>query len=66
MPFTGIWPDSMLKEISIEFKNTKFGVLTKEFCKLQSMKKISNIAAPVAVEVTIFHHFRTQYELKLH
>ena len=59
MLFTGIWPDSRLKEISIESKNTKFGVLTKELCKLLAMKKISNIAAPIAVEATVFHHFQT-------
>ena len=59
MPFIGIWPYSRLKELSIESKNTKFGVLMKELCKLQAMKKISNIAAPVAAEATIFRHFWT-------
>ena len=60
MPFTGIWPYSRLKEISIESKNTKFGVLAKELCKLpQAMKKISNIAAPTTIEDTIFFHFKT-------
>ena len=43
MPLTGTWPDSRLKELSIESKNTKFGVLMKELCKLQAMKKISSI-----------------------
>ena len=57
MPFTGIWKDSRLKEISIESKNDKFGILTKELCKLQTTKKISNIAAPIALEATIFHYF---------
>ena len=58
MPFIGICPDSRLKEILIESKNTKFGVLTKELCKLKAMKKISNIAH-VATEATVFCHFRT-------
>ena len=66
MSFTGTWQDSILNDISIESKNTKFGVLTKELCKLQAMKKISSIAAPATVEATIFHHFRTYYELKFH
>ena len=34
MPLKGIWPDSRLNELSIESKNTKFGVLMKELCKL--------------------------------
>ena len=55
-----------LKDISIKSKNNKFGVLTKELCKFQAMNKISSIAAPAAVEATLFHHFRTKYELKLH
>ena len=38
-----IWMDSRLKGISIEFKNTQNGVLTKELSKLQAMKKISNL-----------------------
>ena len=59
MSFIGTWQDSILKDLSIESKNTKFGVLTKELGKLQAMKKISSIAAPVAAEATIFHHFRT-------
>ena len=49
--------DSRLKGISIESKNTKFGVLTKELCKLQAMKKINNIATPVAAKATEFHNF---------
>ena len=57
MPFTDIWPDFILNYLSIESKNTKFGVLTKELCKLQAMKKISNIAASVAAEATVFCHF---------
>ena len=59
MPFTGIWPDSRLKDLSIESKNTKFGVLTKELWKLQAMKKISNIASPIVAEATVFHYFWT-------
>ena len=43
MPLNGIWLDSRLNEISIESKNTHNGVLTKELCKLQAMKKISNL-----------------------
>ena len=38
-----IWIDSRLKGISIESKNTYNGVLTKELCKLQAVKKISNL-----------------------
>ena len=38
-----IWIDSRLKGISIESKNTHNRVLTKELCKLQAMKKISNL-----------------------
>ena len=53
MPFTRIWTDSRLKDISIESKNAKFGVLMKDLCKLQAMKKISNIA----VNATVFYHF---------
>ena len=43
MPLNGIWLDSRLNELSIEFKNTHNGVLTKELCKLQAVKKISNL-----------------------
>ena len=49
--------DSRLKGLSIESNNTKFGVLMKELFKLQAMKKISYIAAPIAAEDTVFHHF---------
>ena len=59
MPFTDTWPDSRLKELSIESKNTNFRVLTKELCKLKAMKKISSIAAPAAAEAIVFNHFRT-------
>ena len=38
-----IWIDSILKWISIESKNTYNEVLTKELCKLQAVKKISNL-----------------------
>ena len=38
-----IWIDYILKGISIESKNTQNGVLTKELCKLQAVKKISNL-----------------------
>ena len=38
-----IWIDSILKELSIESKNTHNGVLTKGLCKLQDVKKISNL-----------------------
>ena len=41
MPLNSIWLDSRLNEISIESKNTLNGVLTKELCKLQAVKKIS-------------------------
>ena len=53
MPFTGTSPDYILKDISIESKNTKFGVLTKELCKLQAMKKICSISEPTIVETTV-------------
>ena len=43
MPLNGIWLDSTLNELSIESKNTHNGVLTKELCKLQAVKKISNL-----------------------
>ena len=43
MPLNGIWLDSRLNELSIESKNTHNGVLTKELCKLQAVKKISNL-----------------------
>ena len=43
IPLNGIWLDSRLNELSIESKNTHNGVLTKELCKLQAMKKISNL-----------------------
>ena len=38
-----IWIDSLLKGLSIESKNTHNEVLTKELCKLQAVKKISNL-----------------------
>ena len=41
MPLNGIWLDSRLNDLSIESKNTHNGVLTKELCKLQAVKKIS-------------------------
>ena len=43
IPLNGIWLDSRLNELSIESKNTHNGVLTKELCKLQARKKISNL-----------------------
>ena len=43
MPLIGIWLDFRLNELSIESKNTHNGVLTKELCKLQVVKKISNL-----------------------
>ena len=58
MPFIGTRPNSGLKDLSIEFKNTKLGVLTKDLCKFQAMKKINNITAPAVAKATIFHHFR--------
>ena len=36
-----IWMNSRLKGIFIESKNTQNGVLTKELCKLQAMKKLA-------------------------
>ena len=41
MPLNSIWLDSILNELSIESKNTHNGVLTKELCKLQAVKKIN-------------------------
>ena len=41
MPLNNIWLDSRLNELSIESKNTHNGVLTKELCKLQAVKKIN-------------------------
>ena len=43
MPLNGILLDSRLNYIFIESKNTHNGVLTKELCKLQAVKKISNL-----------------------
>ena len=43
VPLNRIWLDSRLNDLSIESKNTHNGVLTKELCKLQAMKKISNL-----------------------
>ena len=43
MTLNGIWLDSRLNEISIESKNTHNGLLTKELCKLQVVKKIRNL-----------------------
>ena len=43
MSLNGIWLDSRLSEISIESKITHNGVLTKELCKFQAVKKISNL-----------------------
>ena len=43
MPLNSIWLDSRLHEFSIESKNTHNGFLTKELCKLQAVKKISNL-----------------------
>ena len=43
MPLNGIRLDFRLNDISIESKNTHNGVLTKELCKLQDVKKISNL-----------------------
>ena len=41
IPLNRIWLDSRFNELSMEFKNTHNGVLTKELCKLQAVKKIS-------------------------
>ena len=41
MPLNRIWLDSRLNDLSIESKNTHNGVLTKELCKLQVVRKIS-------------------------
>ena len=41
MPLNSISLDSRLNDLSIESKNTHNGVLTKELCKLQAVKKIS-------------------------
>ena len=38
-----IWVASRLKGLSIESKNSHNGILTKELCKLQAMKKIRNL-----------------------
>ena len=43
MSLNSIWLDFRLNELSIEFKNTHNGVLTKELCKWQAVKKISNL-----------------------
>ena len=38
-----IWAESGPKWLSIESKNSHNGILTKELCKLQAVKKISNL-----------------------
>ena len=38
-----IWRDYILKGITMESKNSHYRILTKELCKLQAMKKISNL-----------------------
>ena len=61
-----IWMDSRLKGLSIESNNTQNGVLTKELCKLQAMKKNQQLAATaVAAAATFFCHFRTSCKLKI-
>ena len=41
MPLNIIWLDSRLNDLSIESKNTQNGVITKELCKLQAIKKLA-------------------------
>ena len=43
MPLNRIWLYSRLNDLSIKSKNTYNGVLTKELCKLQAVKKINNL-----------------------
>ena len=43
MPLNSIWLDYELNELDIESKNIHNGVLTKELCKLQAVKKINNL-----------------------
>ena len=54
MPLNSIWLDSRLNEISIESKNTLNGVLTKELCKLQAVKKISYLQHLQQLSFVIF------------
>ena len=63
-----IWMDSRLKGLSIESNNTQNGVLTKELCKLQAMKKNQQLAATAvaaAAAATVFCHFWTSFKLKI-
>ena len=61
-----IWMDSRLKGLSIESNNTQNGVLTKELCKLQAMKKNQQLAATaVAAAATVFCHFQVYYKLNI-
>ena len=65
MPLNSIWLDFRLNELSIESKNTQNGVLKKELCELQAMKKsVTSALAAVAI-TTGFCHFRTSYKLKI-
>ena len=54
MPLNRIWLDSKLNELSIESKNTHNGVLTKELCKLQAVKKINNLQHLQLLSFVIF------------
>ena len=59
MPLNGIWLDSRLNYLSLESKNTHNGVLTKELCKLQAMKKNQLLVAPAAAAIaTVSYHLR--------
>ena len=62
-----IWIYSRLKFLSIESKNTNNGVITKELCKLQVVKKISNLQnlLVAAGGATVFYHFQVYYKLNI-
>ena len=59
--------DSILKGLSIESKNSHNGILTKELCKLQAMKKVNKLLAHTAATAaaTVLNHFRMYYKLNL-
>ena len=52
-----IWIDSRLKGLSIKSKNTHNEVLTKELCKLQAVKKISNLQHLLQQQQPLFFFF---------
>ena len=65
IPLNSIWFDSRLNELSIESKNTQNGVLTKELCKLQVMKKSETFSTCSSNSSHWFLSFWTYYKLNI-